>query len=129
MKLSIQIQLNHHGSTFVPIGAVCVAQTRLAFGKPSKFGNVAVSEVHTQPNFCESNPDNRQNMAGSCTGFGIPDVVTLRQQNPVNSTSVLRQRTVVLPAPEQGTSLGPERPRQPKVPESLHSQISSHALE
>jgi hypothetical protein len=47
MKLSIQIQLNHHGSTFVPIGAVCVAQTRLAFGKPSKFGNVAVSEVHT----------------------------------------------------------------------------------
>src|SRR5687768_5544135 len=61
-------------------------------------------------------------------GSGIRDVVTLRQQNPADSTSVLRQRTAVPQALESDTSLAPVRRLPPRVPEFLRSQISDPVL-
>jgi hypothetical protein len=57
-------------------------------------------------------------------GSGILDAVTLRQQNPANWTSVLRQRTAAPQALEQDISVAPERRPRPRVPEFLRSQIS-----
>src|SRR5688572_29615562 len=61
------------------------------------------------------------------TGFGILDLVMLRQQNPADSTLVLHQRMVVPQALGQDTSLAPERRPRPRVPECLRSVIWDHA--
>ena len=61
-------------------------------------------------------------------GSGILDVVTLRQQNPADSTSVLRQRTAVPQALESDTSLAPGRRPPPRVLQCLRSQISDPVL-